>query len=145
MKRQLITLIALLSMALSAAANERPVTLQQLPAKAQKFLSTHFPTHTLSYAKYDNDITDKTYDVIFTDGTKVEFGRRGEWKKVECRRGTVVPAAIVPQNILSYVEANFPEAQIVDIEKHRFGYEVKLSGGIELNFDSNGRFRHYDD
>lgn len=143
--KRIVILLATLALALSASANERPITFEKLPTKARSFITQHFPNHTLSYAKFDNDITDHTYDVIFTDGTKVEFGRRGEWRKVECRRGGAVPAGVIPESIRDYVEANFPNAVVTEIEHSTRHYEVRITGGLELVFDSAGRIRHYDD
>jgi len=59
-----MTVIFAISMSLNAS-NDRPVTFEQLPQKAQQFIKQHFPNLQISIAKQDMDLTDKNYDVIF--------------------------------------------------------------------------------
>jgi predicted nucleotide-binding protein (sugar kinase/HSP70/actin superfamily) len=56
-----------------------------------------------------------------------------------------VPARIVPKSIVSYVWRNYPQTQIIEIERERYGYDVKLSNRIELEFDASGKFIRIDD
>jgi hypothetical protein len=71
---------------------------------------------------------------VFADGAKVEFARNGEWKEVDCRRSSV-PSPIVPDKILKYVKANYPDAKVMLIERDKNDYEVRLSNRLELTFD----------
>jgi hypothetical protein len=72
--------------------------------------------------------------VVFTDGSKLEFDRRGNWTDVDCK-GTQVPAGIVPQQIVDYVEANYAGATIRNIDRDTRDYEVSLSNRLELKFN----------
>ncbi len=142
--KHIFVILALISSALAAQADERPVKFGQLPAKAQELISKHFEGFTLSYAKYDNDITDQSYDVIFTDGTKIEFSRRGEWEKIECRREARVPQTLLPAAMVEYIAVNHKDAGVVEIERDMHSLDVKLSNGAELVFNNNGTFKRYD-
>lgn len=144
MKKLILTFLMAL-VAFAAVAGERPVRFEELPERAQDFIRTYLGELTFSYAKYDSDITDQTYDVVFTDGTEVEFNRRGEWLKVEGTRRFAVPEAIVPMGVVGYVEANHPSMIIVEVERERKSYKVTLSNDLELVFDQLGRFKGYDD
>ena len=75
---------------------------------------------------------------------KVKFGRSGEWIEVDCRY-TSVPRAIIPDAINAYVKKNFSDTQIVEIERKRGNYEVKLSNKLELVFDKKLNIKGIDD
>ena len=121
------------------AVNDKPITFQQLPQKAQQFINTHFSGVEVLSATVDDD-----YEVYLANGTKVEFTLQGEWKEVKCP-GSAVPAAIIPAAITQYVKAQFPNCSIVKIEKKYSGYEVELNTDVELKFDKNGNFIRLDD
>ena len=84
------------------------------------------------------------YEVVFTNGSKVEFLKDGEWKEVECKYSTV-PTAIIPAQIASYVSQNYPDTQIVQIDRDKRDYEVKLTNRLELTFDLNFNLIGIDD
>ena len=68
----------------------------------------------------------------------------GEWKEVECKYSTV-PTAIIPVQIASYVSQNYPDTQIVQIDRDKRDYEVKLTNRLELTFDLNFNLIDIDD
>lgn len=123
------------------ADNDRPISVSQLPATAQQTIKKHFAGLKVALAKMESGIIETSYDVIFTNGTKVEFNRSGDWTEIKCK-GTAVPAALVPAAISQYVKGNYPDALIVQIEKDRRKYEVDLSNGVEVTF--NTRFQVID-
>ncbi len=138
-----MTVIFAISMSLNAS-NDRPVTFEQLPQKAQQFIKQHFPDLQISIAKQDMDLTDKNYDVIFVNGDKIEFTSNGEWTSIDCKYGNV-PESAVPSQILNYVKTYHKDLAIIKIEKNRRNYEVKLKNKIELIFDLKYNFVKYDD
>lgn len=145
MKKLLALCLCMLALGVAASeGDDRPVRIEQLPARAQQFLKTHFGAVDISYAKEDSEWREHTYEVVFVDGNKVEFNRTGEWREVDCKY-TSVPQAIVPQPILGYVKENHRGQRILKIERDRRGYEVKLSGGLELKFDRNFKVTGIDD
>lgn len=82
--------------------------------------------------------------MLFVNGSKVEFVRNGDWKEVDCRYGEV-PAGIVPQPILDYVNTRFTGRTVVRIERERKGYDVGLDNGLDLKFDRSFRLVDIDD
>lgn len=138
-----MTFIFAISMSLNAS-NDRPVTFEQLPQKAQQFIKQHFPDLQISIAKQDMDLTDKNYDVIFVNGDKIEFSSDGEWTNIDCKYGNV-PESAIPSEILNYVKTYHKDIAIIKIEKERRNYEVKLKNKIELIFDYKYNFVKYDD
>ena len=119
----------------SLADNDRPITLEQLPAAAQTFLKTHFADLTLAYAVEDPKFVGSEYEVTYTDRTEVEFRPNGEWSSVE-RRYAAVPASIVPAQISDYVaKSSFSNQYIKKVERDAYTWEIELSNGIEIKFD----------
>lgn len=117
------------------ADNNRPVTLKQMPSPAQQFIAKHFLSAEIMLSTVEGYMFDKNYDVVFKNGDKIEFNRTGEWTSVNCKGG--VPAGIVPEQIASHVQAQYPGVKIIEIEKDDRHYDVKLSNRIELTFNSS--------
>lgn len=142
MKRWMMALACLLGLQTAVLAdNDRPIAVNQLPAAAQQTVKKHFAGLQVALAKVESGLIEKSYDVIFTDGSKIEFDRNGNWTEISCK-GSAVPAALVPAAIRTYVQTNYPGALIRKIEKDRREYEVDLSNGVEVTF--NTRFQVID-
>lgn len=116
------------------ADNYRPINVSQLPEKAQTFLATYFPEAKVSLARKEFDVTELSYDVIFTNGSKVEFDRKGEWTEVDCLTQPL-PAGIVPATIEKVIKEQYPDAKATKIERDRREIDVKLSNRVELTFN----------
>ncbi len=146
MKRLSVLAAAILSFGIltASADNDTPITFEQLPKTAQTFITTHFPKHKVAYAKEERDLMKISYDVMFTDGTKLEFDKNGDWKEVDTKPAAV-PSAIVPERIATYIRTNFPDAAIVAIDRTPRKYEVELSNGLEVKFDIRYNFIGVDD
>ena len=126
------------------ADSDKPIQIGQLPTPAQTFITTHFSKHKVALAKMESDMLSKNYEVIFTNGDKVEFDRTGGWTEVKCTRNPV-PEAIVPAAIRDYVKTNYPDAEILKIERSKKEYEVKLSNRWEIKFNNRMQVIDIDD
>ncbi len=128
-----------------AKADDRPISFEQLPAEAKNFIKVNFPEEIFTYATKDVDFLGTSYDVRFNSGLTIEFNSKGEWKDIESKYSTV-DAKFVPEQIKSYVAAQWPGAQYRKVEKKRHGgYEVKLTNGLEVEFDRNFNVIDIDD
>lgn len=143
--KRIITLLALsafltTALSLRVKADGRVIPFSNLPQEAKSFIKEFFDgVKVLQVTSEWNE-----YEVIFADHSKVEFDKKGNWTDIKCAsRG--VPASIIPSKIASYAERNFPDEIIIEIERSRWGYEVKVSGGFELEFDKNCNFVRIDD
>ena len=146
MKKLLILFVCLFTLqTIARADDDKPIQVSQMPQKAQQFIKQHFAGNNIAMAKVagnniamakvESDFLQKSYDVIFTDGNKVEFDKKGNWTEVNCKF-SVVPQGIIPAPIQKYVTTNYADAKILKIERDKADYEVKLSNGWELKFDS---------
>ena len=145
MKKILFVFAAMMMFAgIASADNDRIVPYENLPAKAQEFVKKYFPSEKVSYVKEEADFMELSYEVVFAQGTKVEFTGQGEWKEVDCRYSTL-NEELVPEQIRAYVKQNFPDPKFVKIEKGYRDYEVKLTNRLELTFDMNFNLVDIDD
>ncbi len=134
LKKAMFALVCMFSVALTAAADrEKPITVNELPVAAQQLMKKHFAGHQVALAKVEPGLIEKSYDVIFTNGDKLEFERNGNWTEISCK--TAIPAALVPQAIAAYVKEFYPAASVLSIEVDREGYDVKLSNRLEVTFN----------
>lgn len=135
MKKLVFLFICLFTLQTVAKAdNDKPIQVEQMPQQAQTLIKQFFPSHKVAIAKMESGIFDKSYEVIFTDGNKIEFDKKGNWKEVDCKHG-FVPEKLIPVAIRNYVITNYPNTSIIKIDKDSKDYEVKLSNRIELKFD----------
>ena len=137
MKKTFLAIACLFTLVTNACAdNHQPISQAQLPEKAQTFLSTYFPEAKISLVRKEIDVMELTYDVIFTDGCKVEFDRKGNWTEVDCLTHTL-PAGIVPEAIGKVVNTHYPGAEATKIERNHREIDVKLNNRVELTFNKH--------
>ena len=146
MKKILFVFAAFLLIGVSVAKadNDKVINKNELPAQAQQFINEHFANIKLSYAKLERDFLERSYEVLLTDGTKLEFSSKGTWLEVDCKYGEV-PAAVIPAPIKNYIKENYPGERVLKIERDRSNYELKLSNRLELTFDKDFRIIDIDD
>lgn len=145
MKKLVFLLVGLFALSVvSKADNVKTVQIGQLPTPAQIFITTYFKDNKVALAKVETEFLSKTYEVLFTNGSKVEFDRSGEWTEVLYKTGEI-PAEIIPQPIRDYVKQNYPETVIQKIERDKHKIEVKLSNRWEITFDNNMQVIDIDD
>ncbi len=134
--KRIITFFAIAIASLSIAkADDRPVTFTQLPAAAQTFINTNFPSEKISYATVDDDFIRPDYSVMLANGTKIQFNNNGSLEKIESRAG--IPVELVPVQLRDYAKLHYPDAVITGYEIGRKSYEIKLSNRLELKFNRN--------
>jgi len=144
----ILTVVATATTALAATAivtdNDTPITFNELPEAAKEFVHKHFGKEQVSHVTLDNDIIDKEYTLVFASGTKLEFNGDGDWKEVDCRY-TEMPQGLVPEQIENYIKNNYPNSKIREIKREHGGWEVKITGGLELTFNRDFKLVDIDD
>lgn len=138
MKKLVVWFVSMLVLATTASAgNDKPIQVSQLPQTAQQFIKKYFGDRKVAFAKEESDFR-KSYEIAFTTGDKIEFDRKGEWTDIDCKY-SAVPAGIVPAQIVAYIAENYPDSQVVQIEKDSRSTEVKLDNRMEIKFDKQYR------
>ena len=143
MKKIKFFLMAMICLVVSnvAKADDRPISVEQLPEAAKSFIQTNFEGLKIVYAEKDWN----TYECMLENGTKVEFDIKGVWKKVDCEGMNTVPVALVPAPIQQYVNGSFAGCSVIKIDKEYYGYDVELSNEIDLKFSHQGELMGMDD
>ncbi len=144
MKKLIIMFMALMPATIALASDDKPITWNELPETAKTFIKQNFPDAKVALATVESQNWNPTYDVIFTDGTKLEFIASGQWKDIDCKYSRV-PDGVIPEKIRAFLAQHHPDNYVKEIERSRNKYEVKLDNSLEANFDVNGEFRGYDD
>lgn len=128
-----------------AKQKERLITITELPKTIQEFLSTHFKDKKPVYIVAEQKYTGTEYEVVYADRTEINFRSDGQWESVECKYNPV-PTSIVPKKIQDFVASgNFSGQFIRKIERDAYTWEIKLSTGLEVKFDTQFNVIGYDD
>ena len=141
MKKLLFMVVTLMVTAFVAKADhDQVINFNQLPTSAQTILKQHFGSKVPLVVTMDWD----DYTIVYDSGEKVEFDKQGNWKEINCRT-SVVPSQLIPQQIKNHIKATFPGTSIINIDRSRRGYEVKLNNGLEVEYDRNYNVIDIDD
>ena len=141
MKKLLFVLLAVLTLSFSAKADhDQVINFNQLPQQAQTLLKQHFANKVPLIVTMDWD----DYTIVYDSGEKVEFDKQGKWKEIDCRTSSV-PTALIPEQIKSHIRATFPGTTIIDLDRNRRGYEVKLNNGLEVEYSPSFQVIDIDD
>lgn len=125
------------------------VAFEDLPSESQYFIKAHFADYSVTKASettngYSVSLSKNTKDSNYA-GYEIEFDRNGEWLEIEGRNDAVLPGdilALIPRDIISYVNQNYSPRGITEIKKESYGYKIDLTGkpDLELMFDINGGY-----
>lgn len=140
MKKFLVSILVVLAASVSATMFAgTPIKQSELPQPAQSFITKYFANDGVKKVEKDNGRRGMEYEVDFTSGAEVEFTSDGNWKEVKAAKGQAVPTEIVPAAISKYVATNHKGQTIVEIDRKRGGYDVKLSNGSELKLTEDAQ------
>lgn len=118
------------------ASNDKPINVNELPAKAQTLLSKHFKGQKVMFATIESGVVSRSYDVVLRNGTKLEFDKKGNLTEIDCKQG-IVPSQLIPQPIKNYLKENYKGEAVRKIELNKKEYEVELANGIDLTFNKH--------
>ena len=118
------------------AGNDKSITVNALPAKAQTLLNNHFNGQKVMLATIESGVVSRSYDVVLQNGTKLEFDKKGNLTEINCKQG-IVPALLIPQAIKNYLKDNYAGQSVKKIEMNKNEYEVELTNGLDLTFNKH--------
>lgn len=121
---------------LANLVRDRATSPEALPEKVLTFISEHFQDEKIAFAKEDRDLFKLTYEVVLTDGTKLEFRSKGDWKEIK-RHRVGIPEGIVPEKAAAKVNELYPNSVITKAEYDDNDLELELDNGLELKFDKS--------
>ena len=118
------------------AGNDKPISVNALPAKAQTLLNNHFNSQKVMLATIESGVVSRSYDVVLQNGTKLELDKKGNLTEINCKQG-IVPALLIPQTIKNYLKDNYAGQSVKKIEMNKNEYEVELTNGLDLTFNKH--------
>lgn len=118
------------------AGNDKPISVNALPAKAQTLLSQHFNGKKVMLATIESGVVSRSYDVVLQNGTKLEFDKKGNLTEIDCKQ-SIVPDQLIPQAIRNYLMENYPAQAVKKLEMNKNEYEVELANGLDLTFNKH--------
>ena len=116
------------------------ISLSELPQDAQTFLATYFPNENAAKVEKQSIGDIIMYQVEMDNGFEIMFNSKGDWQEVDAPDGKTLPVGIAPEAIQNYVDTNYPDYGINEINKTGNGYNVELVSGPELEFNLLGEF-----
>ena len=113
-------------------AKDRTIKVSNLPASITTFVNKNFPSAKITNATQESD--DHDYNLILTDGTKLEFTQNGECTEIINKNS--FSANILPNEITVYVNNNYPGKKIISIEHCKSGYNIMLDNKKKFQLDN---------
>lgn len=138
--KRIILILAAMAMFSTVSKADKPLSFDKLPIPAQEYVKSSVPDLTISTVKKDGS----EFDVVFADGTKISFDKKGQCLKAKNKIQTI-DRRLIPALIREKVEVLYNGVIYEKIEFKSKGYEVELSNGVELTFDKNYKLTHVDD
>ena len=119
------------------------INTSSLPQNILDYVSTNYPDVTIWKAEIEDN---NNYEVYLSNGLELVFDSEGSFLGIDDDENDDfgdehIPVSDIPQNILDFINDNFPGAEIDEAEKENNGnYEIELENDVELIFASNGDF-----
>ena len=135
MKRPFITTLFAMLLVLftvSCSSEDKEFDNVALPIPAQLFVKQYFADATYSRVEKEKDDGFWEYEVLLSDGSKVEFNEKGEWTSVECKYSEI---PVIAEDIAK----KYPGLKPYKIEKEVGGYEIDIPG-YDLYYSYAGMF-----
>lgn len=147
MRKTVLALVAALAIFTSCSSddqnsNEAILSDAQIPAEIKAYVSLHFESNPISRAVKDSENNTLTYDIYLNGNIDLEFNEALD--VIEIDSAIQLPNSVVPQSILDYVSANYPNSFITDWELEPNYQQVKLNNNLELEFEMSGDFIRID-
>ncbi len=143
MKKRILFLLASLMCAITSCMADKPIAYSEMSVEARNFIEQNFPDAKVAFVEAYYGIFGSSYEVIFNTGDEVKVTKDGEWKEIKCVSITM-PEELIPANIKSYLNDNFPNIAVKKIDKDRKTIDVDLANGVEITFNLQGAVIEFD-
>lgn len=150
MKRFLLSLMLFIS-SLVSFGQHLEIVESDLPDQSQTFLNEYYSNEKyqdrICFVEYDDDNGRvEGFDVLFYNGTKVEFDKNGMLESITCSKNDTINIDIIPRHIYNaFKQYNRGNSKLVEysIDRKRLTitYEFDLLNGKELKFNKKGNLK----
>ena len=140
-----LTLMALLLglFCLTAGAKgKQPIAIEKLPRAVKAAAMQHYTPDQILFITMEKQVGKDEYEFSLADGTKVEFYENGQLHKIKSQQG--VPDAFIPDNMLQYIKATFPNSIVTEYKNDRMMKKIEINNDVDLVFNRRGKFLRID-
>ena len=136
-----ILLCSVMGIFFSCDDDDKKIVYNNLPVESRHFIENYFSG--VDVASVEKEDGEPHYKVELANGFVLRFYRNGGWQEVD-GNGVEIPGPVLydllPGAILTYVAQEYPDASIVEISQHSYGYEVNLETQpeVKLKFNRDG-------
>ncbi len=136
-----ILLFSVMGIFFSWDDDDKKIVYNNLPVESRHFIENYFSG--VDVASVEKEDGEPHYKVELANGFVLRFYRNGGWQEVD-GNGVEIPGPVLydllPGAILTYVAQEYPDASIVEISQHSYGYEVNLETQpeVKLKFNRDG-------
>lgn len=117
---------------------ENIITFNKLPQAAQSFINEFFEGYTILKIDKETNGNITVYEVYLEGGYQVNFNSAGDWLEVIAPQNQTIPDGIVPAVIQQYLNQNYPDYGVNEINRTGNGYKIELVTGLDLYFNESG-------
>lgn len=141
MKKLILTLIAIVAISFTASAQITQIKSTQLPAQARNTIRTAWNGAPIVDAWRNKQGRKVEYKASVEDGSTIKFNAGGQWIEMKSYGG--VPTKLLPQALLNHIDKYYEGQQIVWVTKTPKRYQIQLTDGSKLEFNSKGVFQAF--
>lgn len=154
MKRIILNVVFIL-MALPMFGQYVQIEGYDLPNKSIEFLRKYYgnynkygmPRYFVECEESNSPVYEiEEFEVIFENGTKIEFDMNGELKSIDCGENDVISLDIIPSVIKKKLKRYFKKFEIIEYSIERgclfIEYEIELKNGREFVFNRLGKIKN---
>ena len=107
----------------------------------------HFEGVKITRIEKETEGFNKDYTAYLANGFEIGFTKSGAWDEVDGHIKAVPQSILdlIPAGIAEYVSEEFSDFEIVKVNKEHYGYEIRLNGDADIEFNSQGEFLRMDD
>jgi len=133
-----------LALTAQAKSDELSIAYNQIPEKAQMFVTEFFTDAQVKKTtqKFDDGVAE--YKVYFKNKTIIEFDMVGSWNEIEVVKGNTIPTKFLPVKVSDTLNSRFPDKKIYKLENDGYLYEAKFTDGSDVKINANGDIYEYD-
>ena len=138
----LLVVSTLLALSVAAKPEEQAIEVNQLPSRAQEFVSIYFGEAPVKKAiKLTGEgIAVEAYQVVLTNKVQIEFDMVGLWNKIDAKKKkNLMPRFIYPDKINETLDKNFADKIIKKVENDGFYYSFDFANGDDVIINALGQ------
>ena len=138
---------------ISSFSQHLEIVESNLPDQAQAFLNEYYSNekykNKICFVDYNDIGRIEGFDVLFYNGTKIEFNKKGKLESITCSKNDTININIIPKHIYSvFKRYNKYNSKLVEYSIDRgnlfITYEFDLLNGQEFKFNKNGKLKEID-